>query len=81
MLYRMFLKFCTLLFLLATLSLSTAHAQEQKSYSLSESGNGSFYAHIRPFSSVLAVLLISHFLLLIVSERKESVKRIAHGRL
>ena len=81
MLYRMFLKFCTLFFLLVTLTVSTVHAQEQKSYSISESGNGSFYAHIRPFSSVLAVLLISHFLSLIVSGRKESVKRIAHGRL
>ena len=51
----MFLKFCTLLFLLATLSLSTVHAQEQKSYSISESGNGSFYAHIRPFSVLFGV--------------------------
>lgn len=53
--YRIFFKFCTLFFLLETLTVSTVHAQEQKSYSISESGNGSFYAHIRPFSVLFGV--------------------------
>jgi len=57
MLYHTSLKFYTLLFLLATLSLSTVHAQEQKSYSISK--NGSLYAHIQPSLAILLSLYLS----------------------
>ena len=46
---------CILLFLLGSQTACTTQAFAQKSYSITDSGNGSLYGHIRPFSLLFGV--------------------------
>lgn len=46
---------CILLFLLGSQTACTTQAFAQKSYSITDSGNGCLYGHIRPFSLLFGV--------------------------